>query len=164
MRHSLERAKWLIHQTALKMLERQILHDRIIVRGHFERVIVSLNVHGVPIVHVVAPVLVCAAAPLDRNGQLDKIALLADGVELPLVAVSEQGASHQWQNRFGPVDARQNPHLAIRCIPGSLRADVDWHGNGNGAANVHAAVIAQGRHVRIQKNVFLRIRHAVIGS
>jgi len=137
----------MICQTALKMLERQILHDGIVVGGHFERVVVAFHIHGVPVVHIVAPVLIGAAAPLDRNGQLYEIALFADGVELPLVAVSEQRPPHERQDGFGAVDARQNADLAIRGIGDSLRADVDWHRDG--AANVHRTVIAQRRHIRI---------------
>ena len=143
-------------------LKGQVLHYRIIVRGHFERVIVSLNVHGVPIVHVVAPVFIRAAAPLDRNGQLYEIALFADRVELPLVTVSEQRPPHERQDGFRTVDARQNADLAVRGICYSLRADVDRYRNGS--ANVHRAIIAQGRHIRIQQHVFLRITHAIIGT
>lgn len=119
------------------MLERQILHDGIVVGGDFERVVVAFHVHGVAVVHVVAAVLIRAAAPLDRNGQLYEIALFADGVKLPLVAVSEHRPSHERQNGFGAVNARQNAHLAVRGVGGSLRADVDRHSNGNRSANVH---------------------------
>ena len=75
-------------------LKWQILHHVVIVCGDFERIIVALNVHSVAVVHVVAPIFVCAAASFHRNGQLDKVALLADSVELPLVAVSEKRPTH----------------------------------------------------------------------
>ena len=77
-----------------RTLKRQILHDVVVVCGDFECIIIALNVHSVAVVHVVASIFVRAAAPFHRNRQLDKVALLADGVELPLVAVSEKRPTH----------------------------------------------------------------------
>lgn len=144
------------------MLERQILHHVVIVCGDFERIIIALNVHSVAVVHVVTSIFVCAAAPFHRNGQLDKVAFFADGVKLPLVAVSEKRPTHQWQNRFWAVDTRQNADLTIRGIRSALCADIDW--NNNGSANVQRTVIAKWWNVWIQQHILLCIRNPVVRS
>jgi len=146
----------------MNQLERQILHDAVVVCGDFERIIIALNVHSVAVVHVVASILVRAASPLDRNGQLDKVAFFADGIELPLVAVSEKRPTHQWQNRFWAVDTRQNADLTICGIRSALRADIDWHNNGS--ANVQRTVIAKWWNVWIQQHILFCIGDAVIRS
>ena len=128
-------------------LKWQILHDRIIVCSHFERIIIALHVHSVAIVHVVASILVCAAAPFHRNGQLDEIALFTDGIKLPFVAVSKKRPTHQRKNGFWSIYACQNANLAICGISSSLRTHIDWYGSNCRTANVHAAVITQRWHV-----------------
>ena len=121
---------------------RNVSQRIVLVHGRLERIVVSLYVHFVVGKYVLASILARTVLPLVYDRQLDHVALIGHGVEIPLVAIGKEWASHQGQYT---IAVRKNSQLAIVCID-ALCGNVYWRACVN-------SIVAKGRIVRIAQNV-----------